>query len=46
LAEQEFADMGLDAAACEAALATIIRQLRDMKPSVRPGGKRSRLRQT
>lgn len=41
LAEQEFADMGLDAAACEAALARIIRELRDAKPAVRPGGKRS-----
>jgi AcrR family transcriptional regulator len=41
LAEREFADMGLDAAACEATLAKIIRQLRDMKPSALPGGKRS-----
>lgn len=40
LAEREFADMGLDASACEAALAGIIRQLRDAKPAIHPGGKR------
>jgi len=44
LAEHEFADMGLNAAACEAALAKIIRELRDAKPAIRPGGKRSGLR--
>jgi AcrR family transcriptional regulator len=41
LAEREFADMGLDASACEAALARIIRQLRDAKLTGRQGGKRS-----
>jgi AcrR family transcriptional regulator len=41
LAEHEFADMGLDASACEAALAGIIRQLRDAKPTARRSGKRS-----
>jgi hypothetical protein len=41
LAEREFADMGLDASACEAALAGIIRQLRDAKPVVRHGNGRS-----
>jgi hypothetical protein len=42
LAEHEFADMGLDASACEEALARIIRKLRDAKPIPHQGGRRMR----
>ena len=42
LAEHEFADMGLDASACEEALAGIIRKLRDAKPIAHQRGRRTR----
>ena len=41
LAEREFADMGLDASACEAALADIIQKLRGTRPRLRQRGKQN-----